>query len=438
MKKLRSSIKRVYQKTVKSIAFLPTMISFLFFVFFFTIRAFEDTELSHQLANIAKPLLVSNIADSRLILGSIIGGLISLIVFSFTMVMLVLNTASSTLSPRVLPGLITRKNHQVVLGFYVGSLTYSILLVIKLSEQSVPSWGVFFAMLFMLLSFAFFVYFIHSISVSIQVDKIVESIFKETRKGMHARQKKYSALKSQPSFPETDGWFTLRANLPGYFKNIDKKQLISILQEHDLVAEITVDIGFFTVKNYPFLRVNRDLSNEQELCERIKNCFTFYIEEYVGSHYTFGMKQISEVAVKALSPGINDPGTAVKCTDLLFMLLLEKLSIPEREFEVDENGKLRVMYRSLTLDELLFLNLTPIRQYGQSDSLVMLNLLEGLKNLAYTDQHSKAYTATLTRFSESLIVEMKKTISTDQSRERINRMIGRLNELLDERKLEKI
>ena len=423
---------------MRSIAFLPALISFFFFVFFFFIRAFEDTGISHQIAKIAEPLLVSNIEDSRLILGSIIGGLVSLIVFSFTMVMLVLNSASTTLSPRVLPGLITRKNHQIVLGFYIGSLTYAILLVIKLSEESVPSWGVFFAMFFMLMSFALFVYFIHSISISIQVDKIVESIFKETRAGMHSRQNKYQKFKSHPSFPESEKWFTLKANSPGYLKNIDKKQLVSILREHDLVAEITVDIGFFTVKGYPFLKVNKDLSGEEELCEKIKGCFTFYIEEYVGSHYTFGMKQISEVAVKALSPGINDPGTAIKCTDLLFMLFLEKLSIPEREFELDESGKLRVMYRPLTLDELLFLNLTPIQQYGQQDSLVMLNLLEGLKNLAYCDQHDRSYTSTLTRFSESLISEMKEKTSFSQSHERINRMIDRLNELLDEKKLEKV
>jgi uncharacterized membrane protein len=354
------------------------------------------------------------------------------------MVMLVLNTASSTLSPRVLPGLITRKNHQVVLGFYIGSLTYSILMVIKLSERTVPSWGVFFAMLFMLFSFALFVYFIHSISISIQVDKIVESIFKETREGMKARQGKYESLKSQPSFPETDSWFTLTADSPGYFKNIDKKELISLLYENDLVAAMTVDIGFFTVKDYPFLKVNRDLSSEEDLCKKIKSCFTFYIEEYVGSHYTFGMKQISEVAVKALSPGINDPGTAVKCTDLLVMLLLEKLTIPEREFELDEDGKLRMLYRPLTLDELLFLNLTPIMQYGQQDPLVMLNLLEGLKNLAYTDQHKKAYSTTLTNFTESLILEMQSSITTDQGKQRINRMITRMNELLDEKKLKKI
>jgi len=201
---------------------------------------------------------------------------------------------------------------------------------------------------------------------------------------------------------------------------------------------MTVDIGFFTVKDYPFLKVNRDLSSEEDLCKKIKSCFTFYIEEYVGSHYTFGMKQISEVAVKALSPGINDPGTAVKCTDLLVMLLLEKLTIPEREFELDEDGKLRMLYRPLTLDELLFLNLTPIMQYGQQDPLVMLNLLEGLKNLAYTDQHKKAYSTTLTNFTESLILEMQSSITTDQGKQRINRMITRMNELLDEKKLKKI
>lgn len=438
MKKLRQAIKQAYQRTVRSIAFLPALISFCFLVFFLITRIFEHSQLGQDVGVWLKPLLVENPADSRLILGSIIGGLISLIVFSFTMVMLVLNMATSTLSPRVLPGLITRKNHQIVLGFYLGSLSYSILLVINLTSADVPSWGIFFSMFFMLLSFALFVYFIHSISISIQVDKIVESIFQETRKGMKKRQEKYGKVDKQPPFPHSDDWYTLKATSSGYLKNIETSRLLDILKSNDLQAEITVDIGFFTVVDFPFLKVNKNLSEDPELRENIKRCFNFFIEEYVGSHYSFGMKQITEIAVRALSPGVNDPGTAIKCTDLLFMLLREKMMLPDREYEIDSDGNLRLMYRSLPLDELLFLNLTPMRQYGHQDTLVMHNILEGLKNLAYTDQFDKGQSEIIANYATSMISDIKKNITQPESKIRINRMIDRMNELLERNVLEHI
>ncbi|MFP3759150.1 DUF2254 family protein, partial [Cupriavidus sp. SIMBA_020] len=72
--------------------------------------------------------------NARTILSTLAGSIISLTVFSFSMVMVVLNSASASLSPRVVPGLITRKSHQMVLGFYLGSIIYSIIMLININK----------------------------------------------------------------------------------------------------------------------------------------------------------------------------------------------------------------------------------------------------------------------------------------------------------------
>ena len=200
--------------------------------------------------------------NGRLILGTIIGSIFSLMVFSFSMVMLVLNRASATLSPRVIPGLITKKAHQVVLGGYLGTIIYSLVMVTNIQsidgKVHMPTFGIFLSMVFAIVCLGLFVYFIHSISSAIQVDSILDSIFHQTENRMTAYEEQDKLL----TLPDTTDWHTIYTDRAGYMKQLETDALAKICKKHDIAVTTLEHKGFFLVKGYPFLKVDKKIDKD--------------------------------------------------------------------------------------------------------------------------------------------------------------------------------
>ncbi len=431
MKNFTSRIYQLYIKVLNSLAFYPSIIASAFFFFSFLVMYLEYQSVMISIRNYLGPVLVEGVENARLILGTIVASIFSLMVFSFSMVMLVLNRASATLSPRVIPGLITKKSHQIVLGFYIGTIVYSLILITNIQSQEaeyqIPSIGILVAMMFAITCLGLFVYFIDSISKSIQVDNILNQIYDQTKEQIE----RVDEDEPQPLLPDTDGWHTIYANTNGYFKQIQNKRLLKVCTENDLQVVVTEQIGFFVIKGYPIVKISKK-PDDDEVLKEIRNCFIFYIEEHVADHYLFGFKQISEIAVKALSPGINDPGTAVKAMDLLAILFIKKMKINEQNHASDDENRVRVFYRQPDMEHLMFVNLTPIREYGKADATVMLKFLDCLKNMAFADRESQEFQELITKYIRSSVRACNSHIKNSVDIEQIDKMVGRINGLLSE------
>ena len=119
--KLLHFFRKVYHLKDK-IAFFPTLIS-LGGAFFAYIMMYAETQgISNYLIDFLPELVINNTETARVILTTFIAGLISIMVFSFSMVMILLNQASSNFSPRLLPGLISNRKHQIILGISTESI----------------------------------------------------------------------------------------------------------------------------------------------------------------------------------------------------------------------------------------------------------------------------------------------------------------------------
>ena len=189
MKKINDWLFKSYRLIIGSIAFYPTIITMGFFGFSIIINLIEYRPWMMDLKETLSFILVKSKEDARLVLGTLVGSIISLMGFSFSMVMVVLNRASATLSPRVIPGLITHKSNQTVLGFYLGSIVYCLTLIVNIQSEgsnSIPDFGILMAMIFGIMCLGFFMFFIHSISQSIQVDNILKRIQGKTERRMES------------------------------------------------------------------------------------------------------------------------------------------------------------------------------------------------------------------------------------------------------------
>jgi uncharacterized membrane protein len=429
-----------YREIINSIGFYPSMIALLFLALAILTMSIEYLPLVESFKNAISVVLVDSAENARTILSTLAGSIISLTVFSFSMVMVVLNSASASLSPRVVPGLITRKSHQLVLGFYLGSIIYSIIMLINISKLSanntaIPALGVLLSLIFGLVSLGLFVFFIHSISKAIQVDNVLNGLFKQTKSEIVGIQKRQSDAPLE-HFPCFKDWHSINSHTEGYFKGVHSDKLCAILAKHDLKIYIVVNQGYFTVKGYPFLKCNHDISDKPELIEALLNCFIFYIEEYISDHYRYGLTQISEIAVKAMSPGINDPGTAVKAIDMLSILLIERLSIYDTNYSLKHSDGSPLLYiHETSFDELLHDNFTPLRHYAKGDAYVMTNVLEAFKNILFIANNNLGARNSLFNYLNAIIDDINENVSNEFDRNEISNMLSsivRISELQGE------
>jgi len=372
---------RLYHRVTGSIAFYPTLIAVGLASLCVVTIVLEMTWLQPYKEDLDLGL-VKNADNARLILGTLVAGIISLMVFSFSMVMVVLNSAASSLSPRVIPGLISSRSHQVVLGVYLGTIINSLMLISTIQEGddiNVPSLGIFLALGLAVICLCLFVYFIRSISLSIQVDFILNRVYKQTLAQLRTRRRQLQDSHG-PAWPDDAQWSVVRARRSGYFKALNVTAAHGVLDEHDARMTVQVHYGFFVMPGHPLMRIDREL--DDDCTNRLLDCFDFYVEEYAHRHFFFGFKQIVEIAVRALSPGINDPGTAIKAIDMLSVLLAERMEMPDHEV-AHAQDRPRIFIRELNLHQLLQMTFGPQRRYGADDLQVLQALLQACKNLLY-------------------------------------------------------
>jgi len=372
---------RLYHRVTGSIAFYPTLIAVGLASLCVVTIVLEMTWLQPYKEDLDLGL-VKNADNARLILGTLVAGIISLMVFSFSMVMVVLNSAASSLSPRVIPGLISSRSHQVVLGVYLGTIINSLMLISTIQEGddiNVPSLGIFLALGLAVICLCLFVYFIRSISLSIQVDFILNRVYKQTLAQLRTRRRQLQDSHG-PAWPDDAQWSVVRARRSGYFKALNVTAAHDVLDEHDARMTVQVHYGFFVMPGHPLMRIDREL--DDDCTNRLLDCFDFYVEEYAHRHFFFGFKQIVEIAVRALSPGINDPGTAIKAIDMLSVLLAERMEMPDHEV-AHAQDRPRIFIRELNLHQLLQMTFGPQRRYGADDLQVLQALLQACKNLLY-------------------------------------------------------
>ncbi|WP_018477923.1 DUF2254 domain-containing protein [Pontibacter roseus] len=432
MTNLLSRFRHAFQFIVTSIGFYPTLISLLFFALAVFTIYLETQGLSNSLKEEMPFIIITHGETATMILSSIATGVFSLIVFSFTMVMLVLNQASSNFSPRVIPGLISSKSNQKVLGIFMGTLIYTLVVMVNIRSEyydaDLPGLAVFLAMCFTFLCLASFVYFIHSISTAIQIDNILESIYKVTLDKLRQEIEQDEGV-VPPGASEVKDWHPLKSISSGYLQEIDREPIIKLCQKHDVVLEFLQPLGQFVVKGIPFARISRKLEREADFCQALNSHINYYQEELTSLNYLYGFKQITESAVKALSPGINDPGTAIRAIDYLTDLLVVRMQLTEEKVFHDEEQVLRLRLDEVKFADLLSLCLGPVRTYGKSDPIILQRLLHLLQNVLFLAPDFRKYIPALHKEALLVIQDAACSIHNPGDIELLNNKLREMNAL---------
>ncbi len=316
--------------------------------------------------------------SARLVLSTIASAMLTFTGLVYTVTMLVLQLASAQLSPRVMRTFLRDRINQSVLGLFVATFLYALLVLREVRSPPegtsfVPALAVTVAFVLLIASVAFFVVYIHHMAQSIRAASVLRSVADETRAAI---ERQYptpideaagpSGSASLPDRPPDEVVVMDRA--PGVITTVDEDALVAQAEEHRLTVEVPYTVGDFVPTGAPLLRVWRagGADPERELPRRLlTGAIQTGRERTMTEDVAFGFRQIVDVAERALSPGVNDPTTAVQSLDELHDLL-RRLAVREipGALRRSDDGTLLLRIPRSTWDDYVALALDEIRQYG--------------------------------------------------------------------------
>jgi uncharacterized membrane protein len=396
------------------------------FMLALALLSWEDNDATKWLIERHPYFVITNADTARTILGALIGGIISLTVFSFSMVMVLLNQASSNFSPRLLPGLISDKRNQIVLGIYLGTIIFNIMILMSVlpndEENILNGFCVLIGIVFGVISLSMFVFFIHTISTGIQINNIIDKIYNQTKKRLNFLIEK--ERNHTDRIESSEDWNTLHSDQSGYYQGVNLEGLLTFAQKHTMNILIIPVKGQYILNRKPIIKYDQQL--DQELEKELAGFLIFSTTNNVEENYVMGIKQITEVAVKAMSPGINDPGTAVITIDYLTELLSMRMQIDESEVYICKDENHKVELQTVDFDDLLYQCLAAYRQYSKHDMIIMEKIVRMFKYLMKQEYANEAYPEILSRQLQVLKADIQSCIENQFDKEKLLTLIDKV------------
>lgn len=393
-----NKVKAFWSRLLGTLWFVPSVV-----VAGFVVLAIGMVELSsHVDIDVLSrwPLLFGANADSsRSILGSVASGMITVAGLTFSLTLLAVTQASSQYTPRILRNYLGDRANQLMLGTFVGVFAYCIVVLrtIRGGEPDVfvPSIAVVLGMLLGIVGLVVLILAVHHIASSLQATNIIARVASETTASIDRLfPDDFDAEAEQ--LLETDrqlaialansvsAWETVPAPRSGYVQSVDMESLIHHASERSRLVRVDSCAGEFLVEGEPMASIappledrgkeEEDADEEEPLADLIKGAFTIGLYRTVEQDPRFGIRQLVDIALKALSPGVNDTTTAVSCIHYLGVILTRaatrKIEVPVERVD----GEVRVLPCGSTFDAMLHLAFDEIRQCAEGN-VVILRLL---------------------------------------------------------------
>ncbi|HQU85433.1 MAG TPA: DUF2254 domain-containing protein [Pyrinomonadaceae bacterium] len=390
-------------------------------------------------------------SGARDMLAVVAGSMITVAGTVFSITIVALTLASTQFSPRILRNFMRDTGNQVVLGAFVGIFAYCIVVLRTIRENNadeggnfVPSFAVAFGVAFGLSGIGFLIYFIHHVATTIQATSIISAIAQETVCEIEQNysfkyednqydSKTLSALKERK-------WIKIPSNETGYIQNADTHALFELAKKHDLIVQMRRRVGEFTIKGLPLLQisaVDADFNTDKMLIDNFNEAYDIGNFRTVEGDVAFGLRQIVDIALKALSPAINDTTTSLSCIDYLTAILISMAKRPSRPPLFYCEGKLRLVVNQQRFEDYFDLAFNQIRQNAAGNVAVILRLLNSIEILGKANQSFDVKYETAERHEmlenqARLLHELaERTISADSDLQAVVRHYHHVRETLE-------
>ena len=387
-----NSLKRYWSNLRTSFWSVPSLIVALSIVFAMALIEVDYSGSKQWLAR--WPLLFgANAAGARGILSTIAGSMMTVVGVTFSMTLVALALASSQYTSRILRNFMRDRVTQVVLGIFAGIFAYCLIVLrtIRGGEEGafVPSLAVTVGVVLAIGGIGVLIFFIHHIASSIQASSIIASVADET---MQTVDRLFPGALGQgpldddedqtpPPLRERD-WQVVPANRNGYIQSVDNAALLRLAREHKTIVRMERGIGNFIVRDTTLVSLALDAPPDKEAIAALQAAYGVDRYRTLQQDCAFGIRQIVDMALRALSPSTNDTTTAVMCVDhltaILARLAVRKFPSPHRY----EEGELRVIAMGPTFASLVAESFDQIRASAAGNVAVMLRMLGAIQTVA--------------------------------------------------------
>ncbi|MER0240103.1 DUF2254 domain-containing protein [Fulvimarina sp. MAC8] len=458
---MRAFVQQSYQRISASYWFVPTVMALLAAIL--ALGLVQADLYIPPTAFGSSPFLFAAQPDgARAILSSIGGSMIGVAgtVFSITMATVVF--ASGTFGPRLLTNFMNNRGNQITLGTFVATFVYTMIVLRSVRDGAtgdtfasmfVPNLAVYGAIGLAICSIGILIFFIHHVPSNIHISNVIADIGQKLVDDVHRRfPKKLGAA------PDDDGRGSLCEQIPpcfradasnnavepaygevetrksGYIQVLDYATLVTTARKHDLIVRMNCRPGTFAHPGQVMFDVWPTDSLSDEAREGLISSIALGNTRNVTQDLLFLFDELVEIAARALSPGTNDPFTAVTCMDWLAaafsQMAGDKLTDPLR---VDEDGTLRVIGEPLSFAEFLEHAFGHLRQYAADDMIAGEHFIEVLGQIAPSCRRSSEFEAL--RHQRSALLELARKNLAGQSLATIEAAAARFDDRLNHPRL---
>jgi uncharacterized membrane protein len=327
---------------------------------------------------------------AQIMLAAIAGSIMTVVSIVFAILLMTLTLASMQFSPRILVSFVRDRVTQWTLGVFLGTFLYCMAALPaarSLPQPFAPVATVTGALVLALTSVIGLIFFIHHISQAVSVSHIVDRIARETEDVIDEIMPHERGLglgHEHMTFAPNDTEFPVLNEQSGYVCLVDSTRLLK-LKAYGLRIRLLRPIGHFVPQGVPLFTVSRKDRLSAERTVDLRSTFVIGSMRTMQQDVEFGVLQIVDIALKAISPAINDPSTAINCVDQLTRILIRWAGrAPPATLLSDPPHVVRVIIPWTDFDHLLDTAFDQIRHYAVSDIAVSLRLLRALGDLATT------------------------------------------------------
>ncbi|MGE6755401.1 DUF2254 domain-containing protein [Rossellomorea sp. NPDC071047] len=375
----------IVNKARKSFWFVPFLFSLISLVLAL-ITFYFDWWLSQHDYPLFPKVLFSNFDLSMTIIGTIASSIMTMTTITFSTIMVVLTTFLSQYSPRTLQNFINDRPTQRVLAIFVSGVVYCITLLVLLQDESGQKLYISsaFAGIVAIICLFVFVYFVHHVSNWVKVSNLIHNITIKTNKKIDdSYLYRKNAINEQPStfnealFDDTEP-ILVYSEQSGYLQQINIEGMLNKAAKDEAVIRMVKTPGEYLLEGTPVMTAwttNKDIDVEDYLEYLVLGPDKEPMEDI-----ELGIRKLVEIALRAISPAINDPNTAKNCIEEIGIILskLAKHKLPS-SYLSDEENNVRIILEQPTFGDYLYKSFYQLRHYGKQDISIIAEILRSLR-----------------------------------------------------------
>ncbi len=320
--------------------------------------------------------------DAPGFLSNLVTGTITLATLAISITMVVLTLAAQQLGPRLIRIFMSNLRTQAMLGLFISTVIYLLLVMRSVYGDTVPNLAVTIGTALVLLSTVVLLVFVHHLGRSIIADNVIEDVGAEidggARRLLPAKDERTSADATRPAGPASE----LILKCEGYIQAVDYGHIVQAACEAGAVVELSARPGHLMIAGIAAGRIWPAEAASEAFMKNVESGLIVGSERTPVQDLEFSIRQMVEIGVRALSPGVNDPYTALVTIDRLSLSLarIMERGAPQEHW-CDEKGQLRLIMPNSHFDGLLDASFNMLRQYGDGTAAVLIRLAERLSDL---------------------------------------------------------